>query len=145
MNKILLVLGLTIIYYIVLFTWDKRRRAAFKKSQQQVIGKTTAQPVLPENEIIPVLETTPVFGNTVDFKNLATSSSETSLLEQTIADDSEDALLENLEEMVIDLEAEQTFETPKDNLIGELAASTNDIIEEEDLSNIIAKISTNKS
>lgn len=158
MNKFLLILGLTIIYYVVLFTWDKRKKAAFKKAQLQVIGKTTtAIAVISDNIPTPSLNKDAVFGtnsisikstvgrkNTVnptpDFEDLDASNSATSLLDQTIAADSEELLLENLEEMVIDLQAEQTLDTPKENLLGALA-DTEEIIDDKALTKVIQSIS----
>lgn len=135
MNKILLFLGLTILYYIVLFTLDKRRKAAFKKVQQQVIGQTTALPKLSENI------DAPVFGTTSNVNNLPKMESEITILNQTLAENNEEGLQENLEEMMIDLHAEETFETSKNNLITQLAATTEDQVnEEEAITNLVAKI-----
>ncbi|GEM_PF-3684786 len=157
MNKFLLILGLTTIYYIVIFNWDKRRKAAFKKAQQQVIGHTATIPVISDNIPTPSLDTDAVFGtnsisikstvgrkNTVnptpDFEDLDASNSATSLLDQTIAADSQEVLLENLEEMVIDLQAEQTLDTPKENLFGALA-DTEEIMDDKALTKVIQSIS----
>lgn len=139
MNKLLIITGLTILYYILLFYFDNKRRKAFKLAQQKVIGQTSKLPIIePETP-------TDLFGSTkldtVDKQATALPNKET--LNKVVVETF--SLEQELEELAIDLAAEQTFETPKDNLIGELAASTKDIIEEEDLSNIIAKISKSKS
>lgn len=140
MNKLLIITGLIILYYILLFYLDNKRRKAFKLTQQKVIGQTSKLPIIePETP-------TDLFGTTkLDTVNTPTPElpNKETLLNNVVIETF--SLEQELEELAIDLEAEQTFETPKDNLIGELAASTNDIIEEEDLSTIIAKISTSKS
>lgn len=159
MNKFLLILGLTIIYYVVLFTWDKRRKAAFKKAQQQVIGHTASHavtiPIISENTPTPSLDSAAVFGTNAvnlsgsigatrainDFENLDTSNSTTSLLEQKIAADSEEMLQENLEEMVMDLQAEQTLDNTKENLLGALANSEEEIMDDKTLNKVIQSIS----
>jgi len=168
MNKFLLILGLTIIYYIVIFTWDKRRKAAFKKAQQQVIGETTTMSVISENTPAPILDTDSIFGsnsiktassievdsvgtdsvgesdfNTVtsNFKNSHAAESTAYSLEQTIAADSENMLQENLEEMLIDLEAEQTLVVPKEHSLGALANADAETMDGKALTKMIKTIS----
>lgn len=162
MNKFLLILGLTIIYYIVIFSWDKRRKAAFKKAQQQVIGETITMSVIPENTASPILDTDSIFGSnsievdsigadsvgasdsrsvTSNFKNSHTAESTAFSLEQTIAADSEDMLQENLEEMVIDLEAEQTLVASKEHFLGDLANADTETADGKALNKMINTIS----
>ena len=53
MNTFLLLLGLTVIYYIVLFYFDNKRKKAFQLTKNNAIGKTTEFPIIeqtkPEN------------------------------------------------------------------------------------------------
>ena len=142
MNKLLIITGLIILYYILLFYLDNKRRKAFKLAQQKVIGQTSKLPIIEPEIPIDLFGTTKldtVNTPTPEGPNKEGLSSSDKLVVEVFS------LEQELEELAIDLAAEQTFETSKDNLIGELAASTKDIIEEEDLSTIIAKISTSKS
>jgi len=55
MNQLLLILGVTILYYVVLFWLDQRGRKAFKAKQQALIAKTTELPII-ENTIEPAAD-----------------------------------------------------------------------------------------
>lgn len=144
MNKLLLILGLTILYYAILIYWDRKKRTAFKLAQKNVIGKTTPLPSVEKQEI-----TTELFGAS----NLATNRN--SVGNQPAAIKAEglfeklelaDNHLENdLEDLALDLAAEQTIETPKGTLIQDLAATTKENLKEEDITRIVAKISNRKS
>jgi len=144
MNKVLLILGLTILYYAILIYWDRKKRAAFKLAQQKVIGETTPLPIVEKEEI-----TTELFGAT----NLATTinpieSQPASIKVEGLFEKLElaDNHLENdLEDLALDLAAEQTIETPKDTLIQNLAATTKENLKEEDITKMVAKISKRKS
>lgn len=46
MNKLLLFLGLTILYYVVLLWFDQRGRKAFKAKQQALLAHTTELPII---------------------------------------------------------------------------------------------------
>lgn len=140
MSKVLLILGLTILYYAILIYWDRKKRAAFKLAQKKVIGKTTPLSTVENTEI-----TTELFGAT----NLTTNSSPigsqpTSIKTKELFEklDLSDNHLENdLEDLALDLAAEQIIETPKDNLIQDLAATTKENLKEEDITRMVAKIS----
>lgn len=138
MNKLFLFLVLTIIYYVFLFYWDGKRKKAFKLAQQKVIGKTTGLPVIEEKN------TKALFGNTNLEKTLEkvptlTPSKDEMLLKNL--DFEGDQLEKELEELAIDLEAEQTIETPQNKLMEQLAQSTNDSLSEEQLNNMVNTIS----
>lgn len=143
MNNLLLILGLTILYYVILIYWDKKKRAAFKLAQKKVIGETTPLPTIEKAKV-----TTELFGAT----NLATSinpveSQPASIIVEGLFEKLElsDNHLENdLEDLALDLAAEQTIETPKNILMQDLAATTKDNLKEEDISKIVAKISNRK-
>lgn len=121
MNNLLLILGLTVLYYIVLFYLDNKKRTAFKLAQKRAIGETTPLPS------IEIENPSKLFGEA----NLATPATplqpsvenEMTLKKLAIADN---GLEKELEELALDLEAEQTFETPTNNLIRALAATAKD-------------------
>ena len=50
MNTFLLILGLTVIYYIVLFYFDNKRKKAFQLAKNNAIGKTTELPVIEQTK-----------------------------------------------------------------------------------------------
>ncbi|MFK7982489.1 MAG: hypothetical protein AB8G86_21090 [Saprospiraceae bacterium] len=138
MNKLFLFLVLTIIYYVLLFYWDGKRKKAFKLTQQKVIGETTGLPATEEKN------TQALFGNTNLEKALEkvptlTPSKDEILLKNL--DFEGDQLEKELEELAIDLEAEQTIETPQNKLMEQLAQSTTDSISEEQLNNMVKTIS----
>ena len=61
MNTFLLILGLTIIYYVVLFYFDKKRKKAFQLAKNNAIRKTAKLPSIeeikpedPENGVLPM-------------------------------------------------------------------------------------------
>lgn len=136
MNNLLLILGLTVLYYIVLFYLDNKKRTAFKLAQKRAIGETTPLPS------IEIENPSKLFGEA----NLATPAAplqpsvekEMTLKKLELADN---GLEKELEELALDLEAEQTFETPTNNLIGALAATAKDSLNEKDISRIVANIS----
>ena len=144
MNKLLLILGLTILYYAILIYWDRKKRAAFKLAQKEVMGQTTPLP-LDEKEPI----TTELFGVT----NLTTNSTPVGNQSPSIKAEgvfeklklSDNHLEEELEDLALDLAAEQTIETPMDKLIQDLAATTKKDLKEEDITKIVTKISKRKS
>lgn len=144
MNKVLLILGLTILYYAILIYWDRKKRAAFKLAQKEVIGKTTPLPVT-EKEAI----TTELFGTTnLTTSNTSIGSQPASIKVEGLFEKLElsDNHLENdLEDLALDLAAEQTIETPKDTLIQDLAATTKENLNEKDIASMVAKISKRKS
>ncbi len=138
MNNLLLILGLTVLYYIVLFYLDNKKRTAFKLAQKRAIGETTPLPS------IEIENPSKLFGEA----NLATPAAplqpsvenEMTLKKLAVADNNY-GLEKELEELALDLEAEQTFETPTNNLIGALAATAKDSLNEKDISRIVANIS----
>ena len=144
MNKLLLILGLTILYYVILIYWDRKKRATFKLAQKKVIGETTPLPTV-EKETI----NSELFGTTnLDTTIKPVEKQSASIKRERVFEKLElsDKHLENdLEDLALDLAAEQTFETPKDILIRDLAATTKKDLKEEDITRMVAKISNRKS
>jgi len=143
MNKVLLIVGLTILYYAILIYWDRKKRAAFKLAQKKIIGETTPIPIVEKTEV-----TTELFGatnlttNSNPIGNQAASIKTEGLFEKLELTDNH---LENdLEDLALDLAAEQTIETPKDTLMQDLAATTKDELNEKDIASMVAKISRRK-
>ncbi|MEM6320462.1 MAG: hypothetical protein AAF960_22525 [Bacteroidota bacterium] len=140
MKQALLITAITILYYTVLIYFDRKRRAAFKAKKQMVFGKTTGIKDL-EKSVETVVEEEPpsfaAFGHT----NL--NVSEDSQLEQLKlsmnTDLSQHTLEQDMEELAMDLAAEQTLETPKDNL-AQLAATNQTEINQKTIAGMMATI-----
>jgi len=145
MSKVLLILGLTILYYAILIYWDRKKRAAFKLAQKKVIGGTTPLPIIEEEEE----NATELFGATnLDTIIKSNEQQPTAIKTEGLFEKLElsDNHLENdLEDLALDLAAEQTFEIPNDTLIQDLAATTKENLKEEDIIRMVAKISNRKS
>ena len=50
MNTFLLILGLTVVYYVVLFYLDNKRKKAFQLAKNNAIGKTTELPIIEQTK-----------------------------------------------------------------------------------------------
>lgn len=140
MNKLLLILGLTILYYAILIYWDNKKRKAFKIAQKQVIGETTPLPIIEKEE-----RTTELFGatnmETINPIRQQPSPIKTEALFEKLAL-ADNHLEQDLEELALDLATEQAIETPKE--IQDLATTNNDDLKEDSLANVVTKISNRK-
>ncbi|MEM1118977.1 MAG: hypothetical protein AAGJ18_00925 [Bacteroidota bacterium] len=126
MQNLLLILGLTVLYYAVLIYWDRKRRRAFKLTQKKVIGKTTPLPrEEKQNAATALFGTTQLHPTALDnSKDLSTSSptppkSDGVLDKLTLSDEQ---LEKDLEDLALDLDAEQPLEPTNDQL-AQLAAT----------------------
>ena len=137
MNTFLLILGLTVIYYIMLFYFDNKRKKAFQLAKNNAIGKTTELPIIeepkPEN----------LFGST-DSLDKPTEVAPTTIVQKAIAaknvvyQHSAKHLKEDLDELAIHLDGQETIELPKTTIIESLQnASDKELIGEEEITAFI--------
>ena len=138
MNTFLLILGLTVIYYIVLFYFDNKRKKAFQLTKNNAIGKTTEFPIIeqtkPEN----------LFGSTEHLDEPTEIVAPTTIVQKAIAaknvvyQHSAKHLKEDLDELAIHLNGQETIELPKETIIESLQnASDKELIGEEEISTFI--------
>ena len=150
MNTVLLILGLTIIYYVVLFYLDNKRKKAFQLTKNNAIGKTAELPVIEETE------PTDLFGKTEPIEEPTEIPAPTTIVQKAIAaknvvyQHSAKHLKEDLDELAVHLDNEQTqfvnrlrtggqtIETKKDDLVESLRkANEEEIIGEEEITAFI--------
>ena len=118
MNTFLLLLGLTVIYYVVLFYFDNKRKKAFQLTQKNAIGKTAELPLIEEikpdnlfgatNQIEIPKEVTPAV-NTIAQKVTAAKNRVNQHFDKNVEED--------LDELALHLETAETIEMPKEKLI----------------------------
>ena len=145
MNTALLNLGLTAIYYIVLFYFDNKRKKAFQLAKTNAIGKTAELPLIEETTL------EDLFGKTEQLeKSLATILPTTIYQKAIVAknlvhEHSAKHLKEDLEEITVDIDAADTIHTNQKDII-ELIKKANpeEVIGEEEMSAFIKapKLST---
>ncbi|MFK7982889.1 MAG: hypothetical protein AB8G86_23110 [Saprospiraceae bacterium] len=137
MNTVLLILGLTAIYYIVLFYFDNKRKKAFQLAKNNAIGKTTEFPIIEE------IQPENLFGKTDQLeKPLAiltnTIAQKAMVAKNLVHEHSAKNLKEDLAEITIDLDTDETFETNQKDLIESLKkANPEEVIGEEEISAFI--------
>jgi len=145
MNTALLILGLTIIYYIVLFYFDNKRKKAFQLAKNNAIGKTAELPFIegttPEN----------LFGKTEQLEEpvatiLPTTIDQKAMVAKNLVHEhSAKHLKEDLEEITVDVDAAEIVPTNQKDLM-ELIRKANpeEVIGEEEMSAFIKapKLST---
>lgn len=108
MNTFLLILGLTVIYYIVLFYLDNKRKKAFQLAKNNAIGKTAELPIIEERE------PANLFGKTDTLEKPMEIPKPNSITEKAIAaknvvyQHSAKHLKEDLDELAVHLDDEQT-------------------------------------
>ena len=132
MNTFLIILGLTIIYYAVLFRLDKRRKAAFQKEAQQAIGQTTIPSIINQTT------TDDIFGPTT--KEAIPLPKETISITQPIEEGNTEFLKTKLEEMVQEVEAEKDMDFIENKELKDLANNT-ETINEKQLTDLVDNIS----
>lgn len=134
MNTLFLILGLTIIYYVVLFNLDKRRKAAFQKAAQQAIGKTTTS-----IEVSPEIPTD-VFGPVIQKDTSTGQPKETTDISKNIKEDNTEVLKTQLEKMVMEVEAEKNLDLIENKDLQALADNT-ELLNEKQLTDLVDDIS----
>ena len=137
MNTFLLILVLTVIYYIVLFYFDNKRKKAFQLAKNNAIGKTTELPIIEQTK------PEGLFGST-DSLDKPTEVAPTTIVQKAIAaknvvyQHSAKHLKEDLDELAIHLDGQETIELPKTTIIESLQnASDKALIGEEEISAFI--------
>ena len=137
MNTFLLILVLTVIYYIVLFYFDNKRKKAFQLAKNNAIGKTTELPIIEQTK------PEGLFGST-DSLDKPTEVAPTTIVQKAIAaknvvyQHSAKHLKEDLDELAIHLDGQETIELPKTTIIESLQnASDKELIGEEEISAFI--------
>ena len=145
MNTVLLLLGFTAIYYIVLIYFDNKRKKAFQLAKNNAIGKTT------ELTIIEEIQPENLFGKTEQLeKPLAviqptTIDQKAMVAKKLVHQHSAKHLKEDLEEITIDVNPEETVKTSQKDLIKLIKkANPEEVIGEEEITAFIKtpKLST---
>jgi len=138
MNTALLILGLTVIYYIVVFYFDNKRKKAFQLAKNNAIGKTVKLPIIEE------IQSENLFGQTAPLETPTEISTATTIIQKaTIAKNlvhqhSAKHLKADLEEITIDVETDETVEVNQADLAESLKrANPEEIIQEEDITAFI--------
>ena len=135
MNTFFLILGLTVIYYILLFYFDNKRKKAFQLAKHNAIGKTAKLPTLEE------IKLEDVFGKADLLENSGETFEPTTIVQKAIAaknvvyQHSTKNITEDLNELAVHYEANETIEIPKENLIESInKVGDKDLIGEEEIS-----------
>ena len=134
MNTVLLILGLTAIYYIVLFYFDNKRKKAFQLAKNNAIGKTTELPIIEE------VQPENLFGKTNQLeKPLANTITQKAIVAKNLVHEhSAKHLKEDLVEITIDVAADETIETNQEDLVKLLKkANPEEVIGEEEITAFI--------
>ena len=135
MNTFLLILGLTIIYYVVLFYLDNKRKKAFQLAKNNAIGKTAELPIIEETK------PEGFFGRTDALEKPKEISEPTSIVQKAIAaknvvyQHSAKHLKEDLDELAVHLDEKEVVETKKEELVESLI--NNEKIREEEITAFI--------
>ncbi len=132
MNQLLLIIGLTILYYVVLYWFDQRGRKAFKAKQQALIAKTAELPGL-ETTVEPSSD---LLGNTTNLATVNFLASRKEELAPSIGLSTE--LKGNMKKLATELDMENPPVTKRNDLMATLK-STTDIttIKEEETTDFI--------
>jgi len=138
MNTFLLILGPTLIYYIVLFYFDNKRKKAFQLAKNNAIGKTSELPIIEESQ------PANLFGSTDSLDNQTEVEQRTTIVQKAIAAKNvvhqytTQNVTEDLNELALHLDGEQTTRLPKEKLIDSLQnASDKELISEEEIATFI--------
>lgn len=124
MNTFLLILGLTVIYYIVLFYFDSKRKKAFQlanlpagRQGNNAIGETAKIPSIKE------VKPEDLFGKAKPLEKSTETFEPTTILEKALAAKnvvylhSTKNITEDLKELAVHYEANETIEVSKETLI----------------------------
>ena len=145
MNTFLLILGPTLIYYIVLFYFDNKRKKAFQLAKNNAIGNTTKLPTLEE------VNPEDLFGKASPLEKPTEIIEPTTIVQKAIAaknvvyQHSAKNVTEDLKELAVHYEADETIEVPKETLIESInKVGDKEIIGEEEITAFIKtpKLST---
>ena len=138
MNTFLLLLGLTVIYYIVLFYFDNKRKKAFQLAKNNAIGKTAELPIIEESK------QEDLFGKTDALEKPTEVEYPTTIVQKAIAAKNivhqytTQNVTEDLNELAVHLDGEQTIETKKEDLVESLRKVNEDeIIGEKEIAAFI--------
>ena len=138
MNTALIILGLTTIYYIVLFYFDNKRKKAFQLAKNNAIGKTTRLPIIEE------IQPEKLFGETAPLEIPTEISTATTIIQKAavaknlVHKHSAKHLKADLEEITIDVETDETVEINQVDLVESLKrANPEKVIEEEEINAFI--------
>ena len=138
MNTFLLLLGLTVIYYIVLFYFDNKRKKAFQLAKNNAIGKTAELPIIEENQSKDLFGSTSTLDNPIEVEQPTTILQKAIAAKNVVHQYTTQNVTEDLNELAVHLDGEQTIELPKENLIDSLQkASNEELIGEEEISAFI--------
>jgi len=135
MNTFLLIIGLTIIYYVVLFYLDNKRKKAFQEAKNNAIGKTAELPIIEETK------PEDLFGKTDALEKPKEISEPTSIVQKAIAaknvvyQHSAKHLKEDLDELAVHLDEKEVVETKKEEFVESLI--NNEKIREEEITAFI--------
>ena len=138
MNTFLLLLGLTVIYYIVLFYFDNKRKKAFQIAKNNAIGKTATLPIIEE------IKPEDLFGRTESLEKPTETLEPATIVQKAIAaknvvyQHSTKNVTEDLKELAVHFEANETIELPKKTLIETInKVGDKNLIGEEEISAFI--------
>ena len=123
MNQLLLIIGLTILYYVVLFWFDQRGRKAFKVKQQALMAQTAELPTIKTT----VESTADLLGATTNLANtdLATVNILAERKEQiTPSAGLSTELKGDMKKLAGELDIETTPTTNKNDLMATLKSTT---------------------
>ena len=135
MNTFLLILGLTVIYYVVLFYFDNKRKKAFRLAKKNAIGKTAELPIIEEGGLF---GSTGALDNPIEVEQPKTIVQKAIAAKNVVHQYTTQNVTEDLNELAVHLDGGQTIELPKENLIDSLQkASNEELIGEEEISAFI--------
>ena len=138
MNTFLLILGLTVIYYVVLFYFDNKRKKAFQLAKNNAIGKTAELPIIEENQSKDLFGSTSTLDNPIEVEQPTTILQKAIAAKNVVHQYTTQNVTEDLNELAVHLDGGQTIELPKENLIDSLQkASDKALIGEEEISAFI--------
>lgn len=135
MKQLLLIIVLTICYYVVLFWFDRKGRKAFKAKQQALIAKTAELPTI-ETTVEPSSD---LLGNTTNLATVNFLASRKEELAPSVGLSTE--LKGNMKKLATELEMENPPTAKRNDLMANLK-STTDItkLNEEETTNFINSI-----
>ena len=138
MNTFLLILGPTLIYYIVLFYFDNKRKKAFQLAKNNAIGNTTKLTTLEE------VNPEDLFGKATPLEKPTEIIEPITIVQKAIAaknvvyQHSAKNVTEDLKELAVHYEADETIEVPKETLIESInKVGDKELIGEEEITAFI--------
>ncbi|GEM_PF-6856742 len=110
MNQLFLLLGLTILYYVVLYWFDQRGRKAFKAKQQALMAQTAELPII-ETTVKPPVD---LLGATTNLANTDFLAKRKEMISPTTGLSKE--LKGGMQQLATELESEIAPKIKKDDL-----------------------------